>query len=379
MSLILTEEQEMLQDAASGFLTENAPVAAFREIRDSKNPDGFSRDLWKEMAAMGWAGIIVDEEFGGSEFGYVGAGVLAEQMGRNLTASPFFSTSVLGATAVQRYGTAEQKDQHLGSICDGSSLFALAVDEGPRHRPEHIKFSAPQSGNGYILSGSKTFVADGHVADKLIIAARTSGEANDPSGITLFLVDADAVEIERTHTPMIDSRNAANITIDGLEVTGDDILGEVGNGYEALEGILSAGRAVLGAEMSGSSQQAFAITTDYLKEREQFGQKIGSFQGLQHRAAHLATEIEMTKSAVLKSLQLLDDDFESASATCSMAKAKSGMTAQLSTQEAIQMHGGIGVTDEYDVGLYFKRVHVAQQMFGDAGFHADRLAKRSGY
>ncbi len=379
MSLILTEEQEMLQDAASGFLTENAPVASFREIRDSKNPDGFSRDLWKEMAEMGWAGIIVDEEFGGSEFGYVGAGVLAEQMGKNLTSSPFFSTSVLGATAVQRYGTAKQKDQHLGSICDGSSLFALAVDEGPRHRPEHIEFAATPHGNGYILSGAKTFVADGHVADKLIIAARTSGEANDPSGITLFLVDAHAAAIERTHTPMIDSRNAANIKVDGLEVTGDDILGEVDGGYEALEGILSAGRAVLGAEMSGSSQQAFAITTDYLKEREQFGQKIGSFQGLQHRAAHLATEIEMTKSAVLKSLQLLDDDFESASATCSMAKAKSGMTAQLSTQEAIQMHGGIGVTDEYDVGLYFKRVHVAQQMFGDAGFHADRLAKRSGY
>ncbi|WP_109355282.1 acyl-CoA dehydrogenase family protein [Sphingorhabdus sp. EL138] len=379
MSLILTEEQEMLQDAANGFLTENAPVAAFREVRDSKNPDGFCRDLWKEMADMGWAGIIVEEEFGGSEFGYVGAGVLAEQMGRNLTASPFFSTSVLGATAVQRYGTTKQKEEHLGSICDGSTLFALAVDEGPRHRPEHVEFAATPHGNGYKLSGAKTFVADGHVADKLIIAARTSGEANDPSGITLFLVDADAEEIDRTHTPMIDSRNAANIKVDGLEVTGDDILGEVDKGYEALEGILSAGRAVLGAEMSGSSQQAFAITTDYLKEREQFGQKIGSFQGLQHRAAHLATEIEMTKSAVLKSLQLLDDDFESASATCSMAKAKSGMTAQLSTQEAIQMHGGIGVTDEYDVGLYFKRVHVAQQMFGDAGFHADRLAKRSGY
>lgn len=379
MSLILTEEQEMLQDAASGFLAENAPVASFREIRDNKNPDGFCRDLWKEMAAMGWAGIIVEEEFGGSEFGYVGAGVLAEQMGRNLTASPFFSTSVLGATAVQHYGTAKQKDQHLGSICDGSTLFALAVDEGPRHRPEHIEFAATPHGNGYKLSGAKTFVADGHVADKLIVAARTSGEARDPSGITLFLVDADDAAIERTHTPMIDNRNAANIKVDGLEVTGDDILGEVDGGYEALEGILSAGRAVLGAEMSGSSQQAFDITIDYLKEREQFGQKIGSFQGLQHRAAHLATEIEMTKSAVLKSLQLLDDDFESAFATCSMAKAKSGMTAQLSTQEAIQMHGGIGVTDEYDVGLYFKRVHVAQQMFGDAGFHADRLAKRSGY
>lgn len=379
MALILTEEQEMLQDSAAGFLAENAPVSSFRMVRDSKPEEGFCRKLWNQMAEMGWAGIIVEEEFGGSEFGYVGAGVLAEQMGKNLTASPFFSTAVLGATAIQRYGTAQQKAQYLGAISDGSKIFALAVDEGPRHNPNQIAFSAQASGNGYVLSGAKSFVADGHVADKMIIAARTSGNTIDEDGITLFLVDADAPEISREKTPMIDSRNAADIVVDGLEVTGDDIIGKLDGGYAALEGILSAGRAVLAAEMSGSSQQAFETTTGYLKEREQFGKKIGSFQGLQHRAAHLATEIEMMKSAVLKSLQLLDDDFESAGPACAMAKAKTGMTAQLATKEAIQMHGGIGVTDEYDVGLYFKRVHLAQQMFGDAGFHADRLAKRSGY
>lgn len=379
MALILTEEQEMLQDSAAGFLAENAPVSSFRMVRDNKPEEGFFRKLWNQMAEMGWAGIIVEEEFGGSEFGYVGAGVLAEQMGKNLTASPFFSTAVLGATAIQRYGTAQQKAQYLGAISDGSKIFALAVDEGPRHNPNQIAFTAQASGNGYVLSGAKSFVADGHVADKMIIAARTSGNTTDEDGITLFLVDADAPEISREKTPMIDSRNAADIVVDGLEVTGDDIIGKLDGGYAALEGILSAGRAVLAAEMSGSSQQAFETTTEYLKEREQFGKKIGSFQGLQHRAAHLATEIEMMKSAVLKSLQLLDDDFESAGPTCAMAKAKTGMTAQLATKEAIQMHGGIGVTDEYDVGLYFKRVHLAQQMFGDAGFHADRLAKRSGY
>jgi acyl-CoA dehydrogenase len=379
MPLILNEEQEMLQDAATGFLSENAPVSAFRMVRDNKVADGFCRKLWTEMAEMGWAGIIVDEEHGGSGFGYVGAGVLAEQMGRNLTASPFFSTSVLGATAVQKYGTDKQKAQNLSKISSGESLFALAVDEGPRHNPGHIEFSAHPSGNGYVLSGNKTFVADGHVADKLIIAARTSGSEHDAEGITLFLVDAHAPEITREHTPMIDSRNAANISVDGLEVTGDDILGVVDGGFEALEGILSAGRAVLSAEMSGSAQQVFGTTTEYLKEREQFGQKIGSFQGLQHRAAHLATEIEMMRSAVLKSLQELDEDFEGAGMTCSMAKAKTGQVAQLATKEAIQMHGGIGVTDEYDVGLYFKRVHIAQQMFGDAGFHSDRWAKQSGY
>jgi len=379
MTLILSEEQEMLQDAAAGFLTENAPVSAFRALRDEGNGTGFCRDLWAEMAQMGWAGIIVDEDFGGSGFGYVGAGVLAEKMGENLTASPFFSTSVLGATAVQKYGTQKQKEEHLSAISSGDSLFALAVDEGPRHNPDHICFGAKTSGNGYVLSGSKTFVADGHVADKLIIAARTSGEDGDRDGITLFLVDANAEEISRERTPMVDSRNAANIIVNGLEVTGDDVLGEVGRGAEALEGILAAGRAVLGAEMSGSAQRVFSVTTDYLKEREQFGQKIGSFQGLQHRAAHLATGIEMMKSAVLKSLQTLDEDFDGASMTCSLAKAKSGEVAQLATKEAIQMHGGIGVTDEYDVGLYFKRVHVAQQMFGDAGFHVDRFARESGY
>ncbi|WP_417595702.1 acyl-CoA dehydrogenase family protein [Parasphingorhabdus sp.] len=379
MPLILNEEQEMLQDAAKGFLAEKAPVSAFRNVRDNKPADGFCRELWTEMAQMGWAGIIVDEAHGGSGFGYVGAGVLAEEMGRNLTASPFFSTSVLGATAIQQYGTEKQKDENLAAISGGDMLFALAVDEGPRHKPDHIAFSAQPAGNGFILSGTKTFVADGHVADKLIIAARTSGDEGDTAGITLFLVDANAPEITRVHTPMVDSRNAANISVEGLEVTGDDILGELDRGYAALEGVLSAGRAVLSAEMSGSAQQVFGITTDYLKEREQFGQKIGSFQGLQHRAAHLATEIEMMKSAVLKSLKDLDEDFDNADMTCSLAKAKTGQVAQLATKEAIQMHGGIGVTDEYDVGLYFKRVHVAQQMFGDAGFHCDRWARNSGY
>ncbi len=379
MPLILSEEQEMLQDAANGFLAEKAPVSAFRKVRDNKPADGFCRELWSEMAEMGWAGIIVEEEHGGSGFGYVGAGVLAEQMGRNLTASPFFSTSVLGATAIQQYGTEKQKAENLAAISSGETLYALAVDEGPRHNPSRVAFSAKPSGNGFTLSGTKTFVADGHVADKLIISARTSGEPGDPNGITLFLVNANAPEITREHTPMVDSRNAANLSVDGLEVTGDDILGELDGGYGALEGILSAGRAVLSAEMSGSAQQVFGVTTDYLKEREQFGQKIGSFQGLQHRAAHLATEIEMMKSAVLKSLKDLDEDFDNSGLTCSLAKAKTGQVAQLATQEAIQMHGGIGVTDEYDVGLYFKRVHVAQQMFGDAGFHNDRWAKNSGF
>ena len=379
MSLILTEEQEMLRDAAAGYLAENAPVAALRRLRDTRCADGFDRGLWREMAEMGWAGILIDEDHGGSGFGYAGAGVLAEEMGRHLTASPFFATSVLGATALRGFGSEEQRAEHLPAIADGSQLFTLAVDEGPRHRPSNIATTAEPSGNGYRISGAKTFVADGHVADRIVVAARTAGTQDEQHGITLFLIDANSEGVSATRTPMVDSRGAADVVFDGVEVAGDAVLGETDNGHDALETILTAGRAMLAAEMSGAAQQAFGITTDYLKERTQFGQKIGSFQGLQHRAAHLATEIEMMKSAVLKSLQLLDDDIDGARAVVSMAKAKAGQTAQLATAEAIQMHGGIGVTDEYDVGLYFKRVHVAQLMFGDAGFHGDRLAQRAGY
>ncbi|MHA7872994.1 MAG: acyl-CoA dehydrogenase family protein, partial [Hyphococcus sp.] len=188
---------------------------------------------------------------------------------------------------------------------------------------------------------------------------------------------AKGVSVERTQ--MVDSRNAARIRFDGVEATGDDVIGEVDGGYMALEGVLSAGRAGLAAEMSGAAQQAFRMTTEYLKERKQFGTEIGRFQALQHRAAHLYSEIELMKSAILKALQELDDNFGMAGVICSLAKAKAGEVAKLASQEAIQMHGGIGMTDEYDIGFYMKRIRVAQEMFGDAAFHADRLAQMRGY
>jgi len=379
MPLVLTEEQEMLRDAAHGFLEEKAPVSALRKLRDTNDETGFSRDLWKEMAEMGWAGIIVEEEHGGSDFGFVGAGVLAEEMGRTLTASPFLSTSILAATALKKLGSDAHKQEYLPKISAGDALFALAIDETRKHGPAKTVMTAEKAGNGFKLSGNKTFVADGHIADKIIVAARTAGAAGEMDGLTLFLVDAQATGLTRERTQMIDSRNAARLQFDNVAATGDDVLGEVDGGYMALEGILNAGRAGLAAELSGSAQQAFTMTMDYLKERRQFGKVIGSFQALQHRAAHLYAEIELMKSAVLKSLQELDENYGMAGPVCSLAKAKAGEVAKLSSQEAIQMFGGIGMTDEFDVGFYMKRIRVAQEMFGDTAFHADRLAQMRGY
>ena len=379
MPLVLNEEQEMLRDSARGFLDEKAPVGALRKLRDANDETGFDRDLWKEMAEMGWAGILVDEEHGGADFGFVGAGVIAEEMGRTLTASPFLSTSVLAATALKKLAGDAHKQEHLPKIAAGETLFALAVDETRKHGPAKTAMAAEKAGNGFKLSGDKTFVADGHVADKLIVAARSAGSAGDEDGLTLFLVDAEARGVSIERTIMVDSRNAARIKFDGVEATGDDVIGEVDGGYMALEGVLNAGRAGLAAEMSGSAQQAFAMTMDYLKERKQFGTEIGRFQALQHRAAHLYSEIELVKSAVLKALQELDDHYGMAGPICALAKAKAGEVAKLASQEAVQMHGGIGMTDEYDIGFYMKRIRVAQEMFGDTAFHTDRLASLRGY
>lgn len=379
MPLVLNEEQEMLRESARGFLDEKAPVAALRKIRDTNDEAGFSRDLWKEMAEMGWAGILVDEEHGGADFGFVGAGVIAEEMGRSLTASPFLSTAVLAATALKKIGSDAQRQKNLPKIAAGEALYALAVDEGRKHGPVKTAMVAEKHGNGFKLSGDKTFVADGHVADQLIVAARTAGTAGEQEGLTLFLVDAKSKGVSAERTVMVDARGVARLNFDGVEATGDDVLGEVDGGYGALEGVLNAGRAGLAAEMSGAAQQAFGMTMNYLKERTQFGTEIGRFQALQHRAAHLYSEIELAKSAILKALQDLDDNYGIAGPICSLAKAKTGEVAKLASQEAVQMHGGVGMTDEYDIGFYMKRIRVAQEMFGDPAFHADRLAVMRGY
>lgn len=378
MALVLTDEQTMIRDSAEGFFAEKAPVSELRRLRDANDPVGFSRELWKAMAEMGFAGLLVPEAHGGVGLGYVAAGVVQEAIGKNLSPTPMLSTAILGATALNAAGTEEQKAALLPKLASGDLLMALASEEKSRHAPSFVETRAEPSGNGFKLNGAKTFVLDGHIADKLIVAARTAGEAADTSGLTLFLVDrqADGVAVDRT--VMVDSRNAARIRLDGVQVDGADVLGEVGGGWPVLERVLDAGRACLAAEMLGVSSESFTRTVDYLKQREQFGVKIGSFQALQHRAAHLFCEIELLRSATLRALQALDEG-GNAALFVSLAKGKAGEVAKLATNEAVQMHGGIGMTDEFDIGFFMKRARAAMETFGDVAFHGDRMARLMGY
>src|SRR6185295_15082329 len=300
MPLVMNEEQSLLRDSARGFLAKNAPTSHLRKLRDSRDETGFSRALWKQFAEMGFAGILVPEDFGGSGLGHVEAGVVMEELGRTLAPSPFLSTALLCATALVRAGSEAQKKEHLAKITAGDRIGAFAVDEQSKHNPRKIALSAKRSGNGFALNGSKGFVVDGHVADFLIVAARTSGEPGETKGLTLFIVDPKIKGVERERTIMVDSHNAARIKFDNVQVDADAVLGEVDGGWKIIEGVLNVGRAAVASELSGAGEEAFQRTVDYLKQRKQFGKTIGEFQALQHRAANLYGEIEITKAAVLK-------------------------------------------------------------------------------
>jgi alkylation response protein AidB-like acyl-CoA dehydrogenase len=379
MALVLTEEQSMLRDSARGLIGDKAPVSHLRQLRDSRDATGFSGELWKSFAEMGFAGLLVPETFGGSGLGCVEAGVVMEEIGRTLMPSPFLSTAVLAASALSRGGSHAQSSEFLPKISAGELVAALAVDEGRKHRPLRTQMQAVRSGNGFRLNGSKALVVDGHVADLLIVAARTAGSAGERDGVTLFLVDPKTRGIERERTIMVDSHNAARIAFDNVEVNADHVLGEVDQGFALLEGVLNVGRGAVASEMVGLSEEVFGRTVSYLKERKQFGKRIGEFQALQHRAAQLYIDIEITRAAVLKALQALDADIETAASAVAIAKARAGATATRAVQEGVQMHGGMGMTDQFDIGFFMKRARVCEELFGDANFHADQLARSRGY
>jgi alkylation response protein AidB-like acyl-CoA dehydrogenase len=379
MALVLTEEQSMLRDSARGLISDKAPVSHLRQLRDSKDATGFSREFWKSFAEMGFSGLLVPEEFGGSGLGCVEAGVIMEEIGRTLMPSPFLSTGVLAASALSRGGSSAQKSEYLPKISAGTLLATLAVDEGAKHRPLQTAMQAVRAGNGFRLKGAKALVVDGHTADLLIVAARTAGAAGERNGLTLFLVDPRTKGIAVERTAMVDSHNAARIEFDNVEVNADGVLGEVDQGGALLEGILNIGRGAVASEMVGLSEEVFGRTVTYLKERKQFGKLIGEFQALQHRAAQLYIDIEITRSAVLKALQTLDGDFDKAGAAVAVAKARAGTTATLAVQEGVQMHGGMGMTDQFDIGFFMKRARVCQELFGDSNYHADQLARMKNY
>jgi alkylation response protein AidB-like acyl-CoA dehydrogenase len=366
MPLVLSEEARMVRETALDFFRERSPVTALRKLRDTNDPGGFSRDLWRQMAELGWTGFLVAEDDGGSAFGMTGLAQVMEAAGRTLTASPLLSTALLGASLLSLGGTNDQKARILPPLLGGEHIIALALDEGTSHNPGRIGLTAEPDGAGHRLNGQKTFVLDGHIADTLIVAARTAG------GVTLFLLPGEAAT--RTRLSMVDSRNAALIRLDNIEVGPDAVLGRLDGAAHLLDTALNRARAGLAAEMLGSAQEAFDRTVQYLKDRRQFGVPIGSFQALKHRAAQMFCEVEMTRSAVIAAVSALDGAANDAPALAALAKAKANETFVLCSNEGIQMHGGIGMTDEHEIGFFMKRSRVAKATFGDTTFCRDRYA-----
>ena len=378
MNMVFSEEQRLLADTARDFLDAHCPVTDLRRLRDGKDALGYDPEAWRKMVELGWTAIPFTEALGGLDFGYLGMGAVFEQMGRTLAASPLFATVVLGGSALSLGGSPEQQATHVPAIIAGDRRLALALDEGRRHDPAAIALAARRVDDGYMLDGEKVFVLDGHVADWLVVAARTSGRAGERTGLSLFLVDANAPGVERQRNMMLDSRNAARVRFNGVRVSAGALLGKADEGWELLDEILDRGRACLAAEMLGIGQWLFDTTVKYLKERIQFDVPIGSFQALQHRAAWLYAELELARSAVMAGLSAVNGLPDERRQLVSLAKAKMGTVLERISGEAVQMHGGIGVTDELDVGLYLKRGRVARHAFGDNDFHAQRYGEGIG-
>ncbi|MEO0437988.1 MAG: acyl-CoA dehydrogenase [Pseudomonadota bacterium] len=379
MPLVLNEEQEMLRDSAAGFLAEKASLAELRQLRDGGEAHAYDSTVWQEVVEMGWASIAIPESYGGLGYGYTGLGVVLEQVGRNLSATPLEASVLVGATALLNLGTDEQKNAWLPELASGAKQVTLALQDSSRFDPLGTSLKADVDGDGFRLSGEKRMVLDALTADAFVVIARTSGSAGDPDGLSAFLVDAKSDGVSVSRCEMVDSRQCGAVTFDAVALEGSSLMGQLGAAWGGLEKTLDIAAIGLSAELLGLSLEAFERTVEYIKERKQFGRVIGSFQGLQHRAAALFAELELAKSVVLKALQAIDADDENLSVFASAAKAKLCEVARTASNEGVQMHGGIGMTDEYDIGFFLKRARVLQHLYGDQYYHLDRFARLGGY
>jgi alkylation response protein AidB-like acyl-CoA dehydrogenase len=372
---LLTDDQKMLQETAASFLADEGAIRKqLRHLRDTGCTDGYGTALWKQFGELGLTGICIPEDQGGLGLGAVEAALVLEEIGRNLTPSPFLTTAVVAARAIQGTGHAER---WYPGILSGDAVLAVAVDESRRHAPEQTALTAGRRGNGFVLNGSKQFVVHGNSADMVLTLARTGGSPGETDGLTLFAVPKGAAEVETV--TLADSSKAARLTFANVELDADAVVGDVDGGWGPLSRALGAGRAGAAAELVGVAAGASAMTVDYLKQRKQFGKFIGEFQALQHRAAHLYGEIEIARAAALKAAELIDSADEKAELMIAVAKAKATAVARLAVQEGVQMHGGIGMTDEHDIGLFMKREAVLGELFGDVFHHRNRVAELSGY
>lgn len=374
MALIINEEQQMLKTSTKEFLDLKSPLSSLRDLRDNSYKT-YDKELWMEMVEMGWTALTIPEKYNGLNFGYVGLGQLLEEMGRKLTLSPIVSTVLLSSTLISLSKNEILKAKLFQEIMNGSKLVSVAHEEGVHHNPNMLNSLLSKKGERYVLNGNKNFVIDGSLSDYLIVSSKDESGSNT----MLVLVDSKSDGISFNNKVHMDSRTYSDISFNNVKVEESSFLSQGNDGNSILEKTFDIARVGLAAEMLGSIQEAFEMTMNYLKEREQFGVKIGSFQALQHRSAIMFGEIELCKSIVLKSLQAIDSDDSNLPKLASLAKAKLGMTFKLVSNEAVQMHGGIGVTDDADIGFFLKRARVIQRTLGDSNYHLDRLAKINNY
>ncbi len=380
MQLVRTEDQELLAKTAADFVAEHSPLSRVRTLRDARDPIGYSPDLWRQMAELGWVGIPFPEELGGAGMGLSELAVVMEELGRVLAPEPFLSSVLLGGGAVMLAGTDEQKKAWIPEVAGGRTQLTLAWQEpGSRHHLQRVATRAEKEGGGYRLVGEKIQVLDGTSADALVVTARVSGADDDPAGIGLFLVRRDAPGLVAERQWRVDSRACARLELRDVRVAEEDVLGEPGAALPVLEEVVDRATVGLCAEMLGGLSEAFDRTLAYLKVREQFGVPIGSFQALKHRAARMFVERELSRSAVMAAAAAMDQGNPEARKLVSLAKARCSDAFVLIGNEAIQMHGGIGMTDEHDIGFFLKRARAAEMTFGDAAAHRDRWARLSGY
>jgi alkylation response protein AidB-like acyl-CoA dehydrogenase len=379
MNLALSEEHQLLRQTAAEFVGSKSSLRRMRALRDGGDRLAFSRDLWREMAALGWTGIVLPEEYGGSGLGYSHLMVVMEEIGRGLMPEPMIPT-VLASSALLLGGSEAQKRALLPGVVKGDSLIAVAFQEGDsRFDPTRVRTRAERAGTRWRLSGEKRLVLGGHAADRLLVSARTSGDGADRSGLTLFLVDPAVGGVSVERQCLIDGRGSAIVRLESVEVDGDAVVGEVDGGAPILGGALDRATAALTAEMLGSMLATFEMTLGYLKTRKQFDVLIGTFQALKHRAAIVYTETELSRSAVMAACFALDEQAPNAGELVSLAKARLSDAFVLAANEGIQMHGGIGMTDEHDIGFFLKRARAAEMTFGDAAWHRRRYAELAGY
>ncbi|MEM9315325.1 MAG: acyl-CoA dehydrogenase family protein [Pseudomonadota bacterium] len=383
MALVLTEEEQMLSEAAAGFLAEKASTAALRALRDQGDEQAYDSKVWQEMVEMGWASIAIPEAYGGLGYGYTGLGVVLEQVGRNLSASPLEGSVLIGATALLSLGNEAQKSEWLPRIAAGEAQVSLALQEDAIFQPAAVKLQAERHGEGWRLNGTKRMVPDALTADAFVVIARSGGESGgesgDTTGLSAFVVPATASGLERQRCELVDSRQYGALSFQNVELPAEMLMGVEGAAWASLQRCLDIAAVGTAAELLGLSLEAFERTMAYLRERKQFGRVIGSFQGLQHRAAALFADLELARSIVLKALQAIDADSEDLPMLASAAKAKLCEVAKTASNEGIQMHGGIGMTDEYDIGFFLKRARVLQHLMGDYYYHLDRFARLGAY